>query len=252
MRSSGMGSVEKQICCWFSLALHSNVNANSLWSERNTMVNCILYSSCRMTRLKQVFKVHIKYTHTDSWLWHEKYCCFPIKSHPGNSSQSAAEKNLTDFCMSWSKVKNNQTKTPQNLQEHDDGEYILLLSPHFRKPIWGRENWQTEQKHYVPWSCRKCELINDSVFKTQWSLWIDSHTSDTLFHYYFAPPQPSSTLWVLKRNQQSIHFYVLRSVWRKNTCPEVTDEIFLSRFKIPSNISPVNTMPRVEHVNNQG
>lgn len=140
----------------------------------------------------------------------------------------------------------NQPNPPQTRRQRKGGG-----THRFRKPVCGSETRQPQQQRGVTPARQERELINDSALKTEWSLRSDSHTPDTLFHHRFAPPQPSSTLWVLKRNKRSIRLHVF-PVCGKNTRSGVTDEMFLSKFKIPASISPSNSGPRVEHLNNQG
>lgn len=179
MRSSLIDSVEKQGCWWFSLALHSNVSANALWSERNNLVSCIFDASCRTTHLNCISQVYIKCTHTDSWLWHGKYCQFPIISHPGSSSTSAAEKNRIAFCVPWSRMKTNQTKKPTKPTSTWGGVYIASVSMLHKAYL---RQWKlTDQTEALgALVTPKRELINESAFKTQWSLCIDSHASDII------------------------------------------------------------------------
>lgn len=110
------------------------------------------------------------YKYTDSCLWHEKYW-FPIRSHPCSSLQSAAEKNLLNVMKQGKKQTNKKksTKTSeQKLQQHRNGQHILLLSLRFRKSRWGSERRDSEcLRHCVLQSRQKHELTNDLIFETQ-------------------------------------------------------------------------------------
>lgn len=107
-------------------------------------------------------------------------------------------------------LRNQGTKKPKNIRMRSVQCCCLCTSRSLSEAVKaGRLS-----RILVPRSGKKCELINDSAFKT----WIDSHTPDTLFHCHFAPPQPSSTLGVSKRNGRSRCFSHF-SAWIKKCLP---------------------------------
>lgn len=147
-------------------------------------------------------------THTETPLVMARHpWLLPVGSHPGSRSQSTAEKNLTYFWV-MKQGENQGTKKPRNIRMGSAQCCCLCTSGSLSEAVKaGRRS-----RILVLWSRQKCELINDSAFKT----WIDSHTPDTLFHCHFAPPQPCSTPWVLKRNRDVFHIF---SVWIKKCLP---------------------------------
>lgn len=149
-------------------------------------------------------------THTEILGYAMTYMAVPCRIPPSSSSQATAEKNLTDF-WDMEQGENQGTKNPRNIMMRSiQCCCFLCTSGNLSEAVKaGRLS-----RILVPWSWQKCELINDSAFKT----WIDSHTPDTLFHCHFAPPQPNSTLWVVKRNRQSRCFSHF-SVWIKKCLP---------------------------------
>lgn len=181
-------------------------------------------------------------THTQIPGYAMTYMAAPCRIPPGSSSQAAAEKNLTDFWV-MKQGGNQGIKNPRNITMGS----VQCCCPCTSGSLSEAVKAGRLSRILVPWSRQKCELINDSAFKT----WIDSHTPT---HYFTAilllPSQAPHFEWWKEISSRDIFHIFLCGL--KNACPEMTDEILLSRFKIPSNISPASTVPRVEHLNIQG
>lgn len=175
-----------------------------------------------------------------------------LRSHPGNSSESAAERNLTDFCMSWSKVKPNQTKNPTKPPAiWRWGVYIASVS--------------TLQKAYprqwklTDWTEAPCAVVMPKAWADKWFSIQDPVITRNWFTRFWhiislsfcSSSAKQHTFSVEKK--PAVNTFLHFSVWRTNTCHE---EWQMKYSWVGLKYLPISLLQTqclgVQHLNNQG
>lgn len=152
-----------------------------------------------------------KYICTDFWLWNEKY---PIISYSCSSSQTAAEKNLTDFYV-MKPVKSKQTgkkksntktpkQSPRNIRMGSTYCFCTRTSESLSEAV------KTDRLNRSVVCCGHTKHMNQQIIQ-HWRPSDHSELIHTLLTHHFAIIllllSQAALFECSKENQQSIHFY---------------------------------------------
>lgn len=194
--------------------------------------------------LKRVSKIHTKHTRrflVTAW----KLLLVPCKTSPWQPLTLCSWENPY-WLLCVPKQGKNQTKLPQTHRHCRGGGDTPLQKACLR------------QQTLTDWTAAWCDAGTPKAWADKWfgtQDWVMAlnwftHSWHRIPLLFCSSSAERHTLSVEKK--QAVDRFSRFPVCGKNTCSEATDEMFRSKFETPSSISPANSMPRVEHLNNQG